>query len=84
MHISSVQQLVCIYGMSIVLSYQIQDDPSLYYNMVAAQWYNMDLNTRKTVQISRKVLCIQDTSYSLVADHPVTVEKATKSTEGDL
>ena len=37
MHVSTVQQvIVFIYGIGLVLSCQIQDDLSLYYNMVAA------------------------------------------------
>ena len=33
MHVSTVQQvIVFIYGIGLVLSYQIQDDLSLYYN----------------------------------------------------
>ena len=36
MHVSTVQVIVFIYGIGLVLSCQIQDDLSLYYNMVAA------------------------------------------------
>ena len=35
MHVSTVQVIVFIYGIGLVLSCQIQDDLSLYYNMVA-------------------------------------------------
>ena len=54
MHVSTVQQvIVFIYGIGLVLSCQIQDDLSLYYNMVAVNGKNMDPNARKSVQNTR-------------------------------
>ena len=46
--------MVFIYGMGLVLSCQIQDDLSLYYNMVAVNGKNMDPNARKISAIYKE------------------------------
>ena len=57
----------------LVLSCHIQDDLSLYYNMVAANGKNMDPNARKVSANTRKFQQQKHTSYKWGADHPVTV-----------
>ena len=43
MHVSTMQQFIgFIYGIGLVLSCQMQDDLSLYYNMLAVNGKNMD------------------------------------------
>ena len=63
MHVSTIKQFVgFIYGIGLVLSCQIQDDLSLYYNMVAANG-NVDPNTRKISANTRKSQGQQHNSY---------------------
>ena len=45
-----------IYGIRLVVSCQIQDDLSLYYNMVAANGKDMDPNARKSLQIQEETM----------------------------
>ena len=56
MHLSTIQQfVVVIYGVSLVLSCPIQNDLSLFYNMVSANGKNMDQNARKISADTQKM-----------------------------
>ena len=62
--ISTIQQFVIfIYSTQSVISCQIQDDLSLFYNMVAASVKNMDPHTWLTVESQKDTNMHQDISY---------------------
>ena len=49
MHVSTIQQFVgFIHGIGIILTCPIQDDLSLYCNMLAAKWKYMDPKYKET------------------------------------
>ena len=66
----------------LVLSCQIQDDLSLYYNMVAVNGKNMDPNARKSVQNTRTANQLQVRGSSPSHCRPPKVPGLRKGTWG--
>ena len=82
MHVSTIQQFVgFIYGIGLVLSCQIQDDLSLYYNIMSCQYYDssspwydvMHLKNTGQVYAYRECTINQIRSGAAFVHFPVTV-----------